>query len=50
MLEFSLWLLAIDLSELQYGLGIAYDAMHQDAYGRKFFTGKIDYIRYGKIK
>jgi len=42
--------LAIDLSELQYGLGIAYDAMHQDAYGRKFFTGKIDYIRYGKIK
>lgn len=42
--------LAIDLSELQYGLGIAYDAMHQDAYGRKFFTGKIGYIRYGKIK
>ena len=38
----------IDLSNLKYGLGIAYDAMHQNAYSRKFFTGKIDYIRYGK--
>lgn len=38
-----------DMSDLEYGLSIGYDAMHQDAYNRKFFTGKIDYIRYGKI-
>ena len=44
------WQIRLSGTELQYGLGIAYDAMHQDAYGRKFFTGKIDYIRYGKIK
>ena len=38
-----------DLSGLVYGLGIGYDAVHQAAYARKFFTGKIDYIRYGRI-
>ena len=38
-----------DLSNLEYGLGIGYDSMHQDAFSRKFFTGKIDYIRYGMI-
>ena len=38
-----------DLSGLMYGLGIGYDAVHQAAYARKFFTGKIDYIRYGRI-
>ena len=38
-----------DLSGLMYGLGIGYDAVHQGAYARKFFTGKIDYIRYGRI-
>lgn len=38
-----------DISDLKYGLGIGYDAMYQDAFRRKFFTGKIDYIRYGRI-
>ena len=38
-----------DMSDLEFGLSIGYDAMHQTAYDRKFFTGKIDYIRYGKI-
>ena len=38
-----------DMSDIEYGLSIGYDAMHQTAYDRKFFTGKIDYIRYGKI-
>lgn len=38
-----------NMSDIEYGLGIGYDAMHQSAYSRKFFTGKIDYIRYGKI-
>lgn len=35
-----------DVSQIDYDLGIGYDAQHQGAYARKFFTGKIDYIRY----
>lgn len=38
-----------DASQLEYGLGIGYDSMHQGSYSDRFFTGKIDYIRYGKI-
>ena len=38
-----------DISDLEYGLGIGYDAMYQSLHDRRFFTGKIDYIRYGNI-
>lgn len=38
-----------DASQLEYGLGIGYDSMHQGSYSNWFFIGKIDYIRYGKI-
>ena len=37
-----------DISNIKYGLGIGYDSMYQSAHDRRFFTGKIDYIRYGK--
>ena len=37
----------VDLKE--YGLGIGYDSMYQSRHAERFFTGKIDYIRYGKI-
>jgi len=37
-----------DISDIKYGLGIGYDSMYQSAHDRRFFTGKIDYIRYGK--
>ena len=36
-------------SELKYDLGIGCDPHRQDQYENRFFTGKIDYIRYGKI-
>ncbi|MBP5768345.1 MAG: hypothetical protein J6W51_04450 [Fibrobacter sp.] len=36
-------------SNLKYDLGIGYDPHHQSQYQDRFFTGKIDYIRYGKI-
>ena len=35
-----------DVSQLNYGLGIGYDSQGQSSYSRRFFTGKIDYIRY----
>ncbi|MCF0224983.1 MAG: hypothetical protein HUK20_12000 [Fibrobacter sp.] len=40
-----------DLGQLDplYDLAIGYDAMHQSAYEDKFFTGKIDFIRYGAV-
>lgn len=38
-----------DVSNIEYGLGIGYDSMYQSLHGDRFFTGKIDYIRYGKI-
>lgn len=38
-----------DASNLKYGLAIGYDSMYQDRHDERFFTGKIDYIRYGKI-
>lgn len=38
-----------DVSDLEYGLGIGYDSMNQGLHERRFFTGKIDYIRYGKV-
>lgn len=36
-----------DVSQIKYNLGIGYDSQNQSAYNRKFFKGKIDYIRYG---
>ena len=42
-------LLSHAASELKYDLGIGYDPHHQSQYEDRFFTGKIDYIRYGKI-
>lgn len=33
----------------KYDLGIGYDPHRQSQYESRFFTGKIDYIRYGKI-
>lgn len=38
-----------DISDIQYRLGIGYDSFKQSSHNRRFFTGKIDYIRYGKI-
>ena len=38
-----------DTSNLKYGLAIGYDSMYQERHDDRFFTGKIDYIRYGKI-
>ena len=38
-----------DVSDIQYRLGIGYDSFKQSSHNRRFFTGKIDYIRYGKI-
>ena len=38
-----------DVSNIEYGLGIGYDSMYQTLHNDRFFTGKIDYIRYGKI-
>lgn len=38
-----------DISDIQYRLGIGYDSFKQDSHDRRFFTGMIDYIRYGKI-
>ncbi|WP_290763310.1 hypothetical protein [Fibrobacter sp. UBA4297] len=35
--------------DIGYGLGIGYDSMYQDLHADRFFTGKIDYIRYGRI-
>ncbi len=35
--------------DIEYGLGIGYDSMYQDLHARRFFTGKIDYIRYGRM-
>jgi len=38
-----------DMSNIEYGLGIGYDSMYQTLHKDRFFTGKIDYIRYGRI-
>ena len=38
-----------EASRLKYDLGIGYDPHRQSQYESRFFTGKIDYIRYGKI-
>ena len=38
-----------DVSNIEYGLGIGYDSMYQTLHNDRYFTGKIDYIRYGKI-
>ena len=38
-----------DLSKLEFNLGIGYDSMNQSNHADRFFVGKIDYIRYGKI-
>ena len=38
-----------DISDIKYGLGIGYDAMYQGSHERRFFAGKIDYIRYKKV-
>lgn len=38
-----------EASRLEYDLGIGYDPHRQGQYENRFFTGKIDYIRYGKI-
>ena len=38
-----------DAHDLKYDLGIGYDPHRQSQYESRFFTGKIDYIRYGKI-
>lgn len=38
-----------DISFIKYGLGIGYDSMYQGSHERRFFTGKIDYIRYKKV-
>lgn len=38
-----------DVSGIEYRLGIGYDSFKQSSHDRRFFTGKIDYIRYGKI-
>ena len=38
-----------DTSDLKFGLGIGFDSMYQDTHNTWFFTGKIDYIRYGAI-
>lgn len=38
-----------DMSQIEYGLGIGYDSMNQTLHNDRFFTGKIDYIRYGRI-
>ncbi len=38
-----------DISGIEYRLGIGYDTFMQSSHNRRFFTGKIDYIRYGKI-
>ena len=35
--------------DIEYGLGIGYDSMYQELHARRFFTGKIDYIRYGRM-
>ena len=40
--------IAGDISNLQYNLGIGYDAMNQAVHSR-YFSGQIDYIRYGSI-
>ena len=37
-----------DISNIKYGLGIGYDSMYQGLHDQRFFTGKIDYIRYEK--
>lgn len=37
-----------DISDIKYGLGIGYDSMYQGLHEQRFFTGKIDYIRYAK--
>ena len=39
----------INIDVDRYGLGIGYDSMHQSLHADRFFTGKIDYIRYGRI-
>lgn len=38
-----------DLSKLEFNLGIGYDSMNQSSHQDRFFVGKIDYIRYGRI-
>ena len=38
-----------DLSKLEFNLGIGYDSMNQSSHQDRFFVGKIDYIRYGKV-
>ena len=38
-----------DTSDLAYGLGIGFDSMYQETHRKWFFTGQMDYIRYGKI-
>lgn len=38
-----------DISQMSYDWGIGYDAMEQ-AYDSRYFTGEIDYIRFGSLE